>query len=926
MVGDINQLPNFTAPLPEDKRKFGFESALRVAALHPNVASTQLTEVYRSHPLIVRVLSAFAYARNTTKDQDAALKTKIKAKERDLMMRSGLPCSHSPILVVNCRGKHKPTAAMSYTNEEQARLAYAISHKLEARLPAARVRCLALYSGARDQLNEGFAERGIDLNAGTVDGAQGQECDITVLETAYQPDEQHKSKFMDKRERLTVAISRARDGLVIIGDREALGQLEEWKVLFAIIARYCPGAFLEAEDILEADDVIRDTETPSTELALSLQSLGLPSHPSPRPSTSGNGDSEPPVKSQSDILKDIIASRGHLYDMSDFEEMYAEVKRTRGEALLDYTSAEASPAKRKPSPGQQNLEAIAALVPGVVLPHARDIAAAETIEEKQDKRMDFQDSNANEKLRDPIREQGAIRRLIEAESDEEGDQPIRHVVIDEELDQVEQAECDEIARILRERTGLDTEVESSALYAAARAQLINVYKSKEPGKLLSAEDVAAEAVARAEQAPSPPSSASTAEPDSPITREGRADTARQASFLTSSTSNQGAVWHAKDAPLKLPRIPKKETADSQQEPAAYEGSQPSPMKEDDEPEQLIARKDRHPGAGRLNRRFLKLFAQERKKRDHDPLGPLCIPKEEQVEHEQVQPAFASNEAPPMEAVLETRNSRPKKPSNKPPLKSGSASKKNQPQSQKQLTKPDSSKPTCLEDLFGEDDQQQPPPEDNGPSKKPELAQPKAKAMPKRQNKPKKTWQFPASSKAIKQLLRSGPTPKFTTHLERKAWHSAGWKAAMEADNLKALKKASGHDVSASESDDDTDSEEETTSGTNIQPKIRQPEKARQNVKAKETVKKQATAAAKNIAAKQREESKEPQESMVDIIEKQMQAQEAPRRSQRSVSREPPTEPKKTLLGPVNPEKPSNLEPTKSKPSASTFRKPRASQF
>ncbi|KAH7708536.1 Protein K08D10.5 [Aphelenchoides avenae] len=930
MVGDINQLPNFTAPLPDDKRKFGFESALRVAAQHPNVASTQLTEVYRSHPLIVRVLSAFAYARNTTRDQDAALKTKIKAKERDLMMRSGLPCAHSPILVVNCCGKHKSTAAMSYTNEEQARLAYAISQKLEARLPEARVRCLALYSGARDQLNEGFAERGIDLSAGTVDGAQGQECDITVLETAYQPDEQHKSKFMDKRERLTVAISRARDGLVIIGDREALGQLEEWKVLFAIIARYCPGAFVEAKDILEAEDTIRDTDTPSTELALSLQSLGLPSQPSPRPSTSGNdqqpGHSEPRVKSQSDILKDIIASRGHLYDMSDFEEMYAEVKRSRGEALLDYLSPEASPAKRRPIPGQQNLEAIATLVPGVTLPHVGSSATVETIEEQPEEQMDYQDSNIGAAQRDPICEPGAIRRLIEEESDEERDQPTRHVVIDEELDPVEQAECDEIARIVRERTGSDTEVESSALYAAARDQLINVYKSKEPGKVLSAEDVAAEAVARAEQAPSPPSSASTAEPDSPITREGRADTARQASFLTSSTSNQGAVWHAKDAPLKLPRIPKKETADSQQEPAAYEGSQPSPMKEDDEPEQLIARKDRHPGAGRLNRRFLKLFAQERKKRDHDPLGPLCIPKEEQVEHEQVQPAFASNEAPPMEAVLETRNSRPKKPSNKPPLKSGSASKKNQPQSQKQLTKPDSSKPTCLEDLFGEDDQQQPPPEDNGPSKKPELAQPKAKAMPKRQNKPKKTWQFPASSKAIKQLLRSGPTPKFTTHLERKAWHSAGWKAAMEADNLKALKKASGHDVSASESDDDTDSEEETTSGANIQPKTRQSEKARQNVKAKETAKKQATASAKNIAVKQRDDCEKPQESMVDLNEQQMRAQEAPRRSQRSVSREPPTEPKKTLLGPVNPEKPPNLEPAKSKPSASTFRKPRASQF
>ena len=45
MVGDINQLPNFTAPMPDDKRKYGFESALRKAAMHPNVASTQHSEV-----------------------------------------------------------------------------------------------------------------------------------------------------------------------------------------------------------------------------------------------------------------------------------------------------------------------------------------------------------------------------------------------------------------------------------------------------------------------------------------------------------------------------------------------------------------------------------------------------------------------------------------------------------------------------------------------------------------------------------------------------------------------------------------------------------------------------------------------------------------------------------------------------------------
>lgn len=77
--------------------------------------------------------------------------------------------------------------------------------------------------------------------------------------------------------------------------------------------------------------------------------------------------------------------------MSDFEETYAEVKRSRGEALLAYTTSEASPAKRRPIPGQQNLEAIAALVPGVVLPHDSSPAAVETIEEQQEEQMDYQD-------------------------------------------------------------------------------------------------------------------------------------------------------------------------------------------------------------------------------------------------------------------------------------------------------------------------------------------------------------------------------------------------------------------------------------------------------------------------------------------------------------------------------------------------------
>lgn len=45
MVGDINQLPNFSSPLPDAFRKWGFESALRKARDHANTENTPLTQV-----------------------------------------------------------------------------------------------------------------------------------------------------------------------------------------------------------------------------------------------------------------------------------------------------------------------------------------------------------------------------------------------------------------------------------------------------------------------------------------------------------------------------------------------------------------------------------------------------------------------------------------------------------------------------------------------------------------------------------------------------------------------------------------------------------------------------------------------------------------------------------------------------------------
>lgn len=45
MVGDVKQLPNFSAPLPSAYRKWGFESALLKAVAHDATDNTVLKKV-----------------------------------------------------------------------------------------------------------------------------------------------------------------------------------------------------------------------------------------------------------------------------------------------------------------------------------------------------------------------------------------------------------------------------------------------------------------------------------------------------------------------------------------------------------------------------------------------------------------------------------------------------------------------------------------------------------------------------------------------------------------------------------------------------------------------------------------------------------------------------------------------------------------
>ncbi|KAK2749153.1 hypothetical protein FQN57_006768 [Myotisia sp. PD_48] len=59
-----------------------------------------------------------------------------------------------------------------------------------------------------------------DITARTIDGTQGKECAICILDLTAT----HKSGFVKDLNRLTVALSRAKSGLYIIGNEKAMLQ------------------------------------------------------------------------------------------------------------------------------------------------------------------------------------------------------------------------------------------------------------------------------------------------------------------------------------------------------------------------------------------------------------------------------------------------------------------------------------------------------------------------------------------------------------------------------------------------------------------------------------------------------------------------------------------------------------------------------
>ena len=236
-TGDECQLLNYVAEVPEDVRDFGTESMLtylhRLSDLE--ICRVVLVKTYRFHPAIAACVAATGYG-----DQ---LVCAIEKEKRTMITSAPLsfPVPDFPVLLLHQEDEDsKDSETTSRYNEGQESAALSILVEILERLPSsARVVVVCLYTTEKDRMREEVKKRNwTSVKVHSADGFQANEADLVyILTTRSTPVADSllrliREKVLDfirDERRATVALSRAREGVILHGNLKTMCTGEAWR-------------------------------------------------------------------------------------------------------------------------------------------------------------------------------------------------------------------------------------------------------------------------------------------------------------------------------------------------------------------------------------------------------------------------------------------------------------------------------------------------------------------------------------------------------------------------------------------------------------------------------------------------------------------------------------------------------------------------
>ncbi|KAL3073777.1 hypothetical protein niasHS_016616 [Heterodera schachtii] len=253
VTGDIRQLGVHLSELPEAIwAGFGLESVTTQLVKSPAVPETVLRQCYRSHGALVNCIS---YASYELHGEEVVPVGEVTQARTALTHSSiNLPIADIPLVLLHSEGRTRTDeTSFSVSNEDHNRIARELVYTLDVNLPKeVNIIVICLYLYERELLVDEFEhakQRGRlsrNVEVHTVDSFQAKEADIIVLVTTRSGNTTEQTKgrltsdfFKDSR-RATVALSRARDGMFLIGDFRTLQEGPVWQRFLTKAQEFVP--------------------------------------------------------------------------------------------------------------------------------------------------------------------------------------------------------------------------------------------------------------------------------------------------------------------------------------------------------------------------------------------------------------------------------------------------------------------------------------------------------------------------------------------------------------------------------------------------------------------------------------------------------------------------------------------------------------
>lgn len=232
LVGDHQQLP----PVIMNKKaaNAGLSQSLFERLVVLGMAPIRLEVQYRMHPVMSEFPSNMFY--------DGMLQNGVTAADRQRQMVDfPWPQAEAPVMFFGNYGQEEiSSSGTSYLNRtEAANVEKIVTRFLKSQISPDKIGIITPYEGQRAYVCSYMQQNGSmrkelykDIEVASVDAFQGREKDYIIL-TCVRSNEHQGIGFLSDPRRLNVALTRARYGLVVLGNPKVLSRHPLWHYLLA---------------------------------------------------------------------------------------------------------------------------------------------------------------------------------------------------------------------------------------------------------------------------------------------------------------------------------------------------------------------------------------------------------------------------------------------------------------------------------------------------------------------------------------------------------------------------------------------------------------------------------------------------------------------------------------------------------------------